>query len=104
MDEAKIKKLAAILFDPAAKEGERGNAAAMITRLAKKDRDQLVQTLLSGVPIGAKELFRALSNPPGDILAGSTAGRDGSPCPKTGAVCGGLENCLPHVDRLGAPR
>ncbi len=49
MDEAKIKKLAAVLFDPAAKEGERTNAVAKITSLAKKDRDQLVEALVSGL-------------------------------------------------------
>jgi chromosome segregation ATPase len=49
LDEAKIKKLAAILFDTAAKEGERTNALAMIKRLAGGDREQLVEALLSGL-------------------------------------------------------
>jgi hypothetical protein len=49
LDDAKIKKLATMLFDPAAKEGERGNAVAMIARLTKEDRDQLVDALLSGL-------------------------------------------------------
>jgi len=60
LDEAKIKKLAAVLFDHdsipgvgvaagGATEGERTNAAAMLARLASKDRNQLVEALLSGM-------------------------------------------------------
>jgi hypothetical protein len=49
LDEAKIKKLAAVLFDSAAKEGERTNAVAKITSLAGKDRDQLAEELVSGL-------------------------------------------------------
>jgi hypothetical protein len=49
VDEAKIKKLAAILFDTAAKEGERTNAVTTIKRLAGGDREQLVEALVSGL-------------------------------------------------------
>jgi hypothetical protein len=60
MNNEKIKKLAAVLFDHdsipgegitagGASGGERINAAAMLARLAGKDRNQLVEALLSGM-------------------------------------------------------